>query len=275
MGVGRSTLIESDAGRGPHIRSMVPTDLAPISGFRLDDLDEAVAWLESELGVAYPFGTVGVQLVGPGATRAVLEGQTLILAGAEMLDPRRSACGWQGLLVHEVAHQWFGDSVSLVSWDEKWLSEGHATWYQRRFEAETGCDPLGFERRMAVIAARAPWIRDAGGPPARPNEPADAYDSTIYDQGALALEALRREVGDATFRAIETGWLERYRDSSASTDDFIELASEVAARDLGPFLEAWLRGDEVPPLPADPDVSPSPAAILPGEGTHRPSAGEE
>jgi aminopeptidase N len=205
----------------------------------------------------------------------VLEGQTLILAGAEMLDPRRSGCGWQGMLVHEVAHQWFGDSVSLVSWDEKWLSEGHATWYQRRFEAETGCDPLGFDGRMAVIAARAPSIRAAGGPPARPREPADAYDSTIYDQGALALEALRREVGDAMFRGIETEWLERYRDSTASTDDFIELASEVAARDLGPFLEAWLRSDEVPPLPADPDVSPSPAAILPREGMPRPSAGEE
>ena len=128
---------------------------------------------------------------------------------------------------------------------------------------------------MALIAARAQSTRDAGGPPARPNEPADAYDATIYDQGALALEALRREVGDATFRAIEREWLTRYRDASASTDDLIGLASEVAGRDLGPFLEAWLRGEVVPPLPADPDAPPSPAAILPGDGTPRPSAGEE
>lgn len=275
MGVGRSTIIESDMPGGPHIRSVVPSVLAPISGFRLDDIDDTVAWLEAELGVAYPFGSIGVHLVPAAATRAVLEGQTLILGGAGLLDPRLRACAWRGLLVHEVAHQWFGDSVSIASWDDKWLSEGHATWYQRRFEDESGCDPLGFEGRMALIASRAQAARDRGGPPARPRGPANAYDATIYDQGALALEALRREVGDATFRAIETEWLDRFRGSSASTDDLIDLASEVAGRDLGPFLEGWLRDDAVPPFPADPDASPLPAAILPGEGTPRPSAGEE
>jgi len=275
MGVGRSTIIESEMADGPHIRSVVPAALAPISGFRLDAIDDAVAWLEAELGVRYPFASVGVQLVPPEATGAVLEGQTLILAGAGVLDPRLRACAWQALLVHEVAHQWFGDSVSVARWDEKWLSEGHATWYQRRFEAESGCDPLGFHDRMALIAARAQEARDRGGPPARPKRPANAYDPTIYDQGALAIEALRREVGDATFRAIEAEWLDRHRGSSASTDDFIGLASEVAERDLREFLEGWLRDDEVPPFLGDPDASSSPAAILPGEGTPRPSTAEE
>ena len=126
-----------------------------------------------------------------------------------------------------------------------------------------------------LIAGRAQAARDAGGPPARPRTPANAYDATIYDQGALALEALRREVGDATFRAIEAEWLDRYRDSSASTDDLIELASEVSGRDLGPFLEGWLRDDDVPAFPPDPDASASPTTILPIDGTPRPSAGEE
>jgi aminopeptidase N len=275
MGVGRSAIVESAMADGPHLRSVVPEVLAPISGYRLDDLDDAVRWVEDELGVPFPFGSIGVQLAPPGATGAVLEGQTLILAGAGLLDPRVDACAWRGLLVHEVAHQWFGDSVSLVGWDEKWLSEGHATWYQRRYEAESGCDPLGFDRRMALTARRAQAVRDAGGPPAQPKGPADAYDATIYDQGALAIEALRREVGDGTFRAIESAWTERYRDASASTDDFIDLASETAGRDLGPSLDAWLRGDVVPPLPADPDASPSPAAILPPVGTGHPADQED
>lgn len=274
MGVGRIAILESDLPGGPHLRSVVPAALASISGHRLDDLDDAVAWLETELGRDLPFGSLGVQFVPPGATGAILEGQTLILAGAGLLGPRMSRCAWQGLLVHEVAHQWFGDSVSLVSWDEKWLSEGHATWYQRRFEAESGCDPLGFGGRMARIARRARAARAAGGPPARPRAPANAYDSTIYDQGALALEALRREVGDATFRAIETTWLDRHRGASASTDQYIDVASEVAGRDLRPFLDAWLRGDEVPPLPRDPDASPAPTAILPPTGTGRPGGTE-
>jgi aminopeptidase N len=186
--------------------------------------------------------------------------------GAGLLDPRVSRCAWQGLLVHEVAHQWFGDSVSIVSWDEKWLSEGHATWYQRRFEAASGCDPLGFDGRMALIARRAPAARKAGGPPARPRGPANAYDATVYDQGALALEALRRAVGDGVFRDIERAWLERYRDGNASTDQFIDLASEVEGRDLGAFLDAWLRGEAVPALPPDPDASPSPGGPAPSPG---------
>ncbi len=275
MGVGRMALIEADPRDGPHLRSAVPAALAPVSGYRLDDITEAVAWLESELGLPLPFGSIGVQLAPLGATDAVLEGQTLIVAGAELLDPQVSACAWRALLVHEVAHQWFGDSVSLVGWDEKWLSEGHATWYQRRFEAASGCDRLGFEGRMTRIARGAQAARDAGGPPARPRLPANAYDATVYDQGALALEALRREVGDPTFRAIERAWLDRYRDASASTGQFIALASEVAGRDLGPFLDAWLRADRVPDLAPGPDAPPSSAAILRPAGTEPPRVSEE
>jgi aminopeptidase N len=205
----------------------------------------------------------------------VLEGQTLVLAGAGLLDPRVDACAWEGLLVHETAHQWFGDSVSLTRWDQKWLSEGHATWYQRLWEGESGCDPLGFDGRMAAIDAGAQAARDAGGPPDQPRGPAFAYDATIYDQGALALEALRCEVGDETFRAIEGEWLDRYRGASASTDDFIEVASDVAGRDLGSFLDTWLRSDTVPPFPCAPVASAAPSSgrRAPGDGTILPRDG--
>src|SRR6185436_17396508 len=88
MGVGRTAVIESEMPDGPHLRSVVPALLAPISGYRLEDVDDAVTWLQGELGVPFPFPSIGVQLVAPSATRAVLEGQTLILAGAGSLDPR-------------------------------------------------------------------------------------------------------------------------------------------------------------------------------------------
>ena len=192
-------------------------------------------------------------MVGPGATGAVLEGQTLILTDAGMLDPRVPDCGWRSLVVHESTHQWFGDSVSLARWDQKWLSEGHATFYQRLWEAANGCDPLTFEERMHAIYQDGQAVRDTGGPPDRPRAPRFAYESNIYDQGALALYALQQAVGTATFRDIETTWLDRYADASASTDDFIALASEVAGRDLSSFLEEWLRSDTLPPMPGHPD----------------------
>lgn len=257
LGVGRWTVLEDNSEPGPHLRSSVPTDLAALAPARADIIAGAVAWLERNIGRRYPFGSLGVQLVAPGATDAVLEGQTLILAGAGVLDPRVSECDWRGLVVHETVHQWFGDSVSLMRWDQKWLSEGHATFYEHLWEAAAGCDPAGFEARMHAIYMGAQAARDVGGPPDRPREPRFAYDQTIYDQGALALFALRQRVGEATFRVIETTWLDRYADSSASTDQFIALATEAAGVDLSGFLAAWLRGDTVPPMPGHPDWTSS------------------
>ncbi|MBX3031752.1 MAG: M1 family metallopeptidase [Chloroflexi bacterium] len=262
MGVGRSTLIEDDIPGGPHLRSVVPTALAPFAEHRLAVLPEVVTWLEDAIGRPYPFRTLGLQLVPPGATGAILEGQTLILAGAGMLDPRLSECAWTSLMVHEVAHQWFGDSVAIARWDQKWLSEGHATYYEQLWEAESGCDALGRDRRFRRLYAGAQAARDRGGPPDRPRAPRFAYDATIYAQGALALEALRREVGDERFRAIETTFLDRFRGRSASTDDYIDTASEIAGRDLRPFLEAWLRDDQVPRLPAGPSPSARPSSSV-------------
>jgi aminopeptidase N len=257
-GVGRWSILEADPADGPHLRSSVPAGLELLAPVRTGALTDAVLWLEDTLGRPYPFSSLGVQLVAPDSTDAILEGQTLILAGAGMLDPRVPDCGWRGVVVHEAAHQWFGDSVSLVRWDQKWLSEGHATFYQRLWEAGSGCDALGLEGRMRTIYERGQAARDVGGPPDRPRSPRFAYDSTIYDQGALALYALRERVGEGVFGDIEAAWLTRYAGASASTDDFIALATEVAGVDLSGFLEAWLRGNELPPMPNHPEWSSEP-----------------
>ena|GEM_PF-1371601 len=258
MGVGRWSVLESDLPGAPHQRSSVPTELAALTPLRLGVLGAAVSWLEGAIGRPYPFRSLGFQLVAPGSTDAILEGQTLILAGAGMLDPRVSDCDWRGLVVHETAHQWFGDSVSLLRWDQKWLSEGHATFYERLYDAASGCDALGLAERMRRIYEHGQSVRDRGGPPDRPRAPRYAYDSTIYDQGALALYALRQQVGATVFRDIETAWLDRFAGDSASTDDFISLASQVAGTDLSRFLEDWLRSDTLPPMPGHPDWASPP-----------------
>ncbi len=166
VGVGRIAVIESDVPGGPRLRSAVPAALAPISGYRLDDLAGAVAWLEAEVGLELPFGSIGVQFAPVGTTGAVLEGQTLILMEAGLLDPRVSDCTWQALLVHEVAHQWFGDSVSLVSWDEsgwrKSMPRGTSAG-SRRCRAVTAWASMDAWRSIA----RRPRPR-ARGWPARP-----------------------------------------------------------------------------------------------------------
>jgi aminopeptidase N len=89
-----------------------------------------------------------------------------------------------------------------------------------------------------------------------PPDPADAklgiFRGNVYAGGALALYALRQEIGTRPFQDLERGWVARYRDGNASTADFIALASETAGRDLSGFLGGWLYGTTTPPMPGHP-----------------------
>ena len=123
---------------------------------------------------------------------------------------------------------------------------------------------------MRLIYGVSQAARDKGGPPDDPRGPEHAYDSTVYDQGALALFALRELVGPATYQDIERRWLDRFGNASASTDDFIATASEVHGKDLRPFLEAWLRGSTVPPMPGHADWSSAPPTARPAPDVSPP-----
>jgi aminopeptidase N len=69
----------------------------------------------------------------------------------------------------------------------------------------------------------------------------------VYDRGPLAVHALRAELGEETFAALLTGWVQQYSGRNASWEDFETFVSDLAGRDLRPFLDAWFRGTEVPP----------------------------
>ena len=91
----------------------------------------------------------------------------------------------------------------------------------------------------------------------------DLFNPNVYQGGATALYALRQVVGERTFYEIERRWVRRYEGESASTDDFIALASKVAHRNLRPFLRTWLYGSKTPPTPGHPDWTVNPPAAAP------------
>jgi aminopeptidase N len=121
---------------------------------------------------------------------------------------------------------------------------------------ETGYATL--EELMRAIYAHGDEWRAAFGPVARPTSSDALFSFQSYHGGALVLYALRQEIGNRTFERLEREWADRYEDESASTDDFIELASRVARRDLRPFLEDWVYGTETPPMPGHPDWTVNP-----------------
>jgi aminopeptidase N len=249
VGAGRYAYRWVNEPNRPALRFVLPL-LVSADGV-LDEVPGVIDWLEQRLG-RYPFEAFGIHLYPSSASNAVLEAQTMVLMPDVILGGASELCSTLGSIAHEAAHMWFGNSVSIVSWDEKWLSEGHATYYQLAWEAEHGCKGGDLESRMESAYLSAQEIRDRSGPPAVPRSPDDAYTDAIYGQGALALYALEQEVGSEVFARIEREMLTRYADGNASTADFIALAGEVADRDLSELMGAWLCGPVVPPMPGHP-----------------------
>ncbi|MGV9884215.1 M1 family metallopeptidase [Streptomyces sp. NPDC003006] len=246
LAVGKFELVDSEGPGGLPLRDVVPEALVePTAEYRKLTPDH-LKWLEERLG-PYPFDRYGV-LVGDTDLGVALETQTLSLVPkADLLGTKVDA---ERNLVHELTHQWFGDSVALKSWSDLWVSEGHARFYERLYSEANGGD--SFEAAMkTAYAAHDQWREDFGAP-AEPTEP-NLFKRMRYDGSALVLYALREQVGDAAFQKIERAWVSGFKGRAASTQDFVDLASKVAGEDLEGFLRPWLYGAKTPPMPGHPD----------------------
>ncbi|MEU5997648.1 MULTISPECIES: M1 family metallopeptidase [unclassified Streptomyces] len=246
LAVGKFKLVDGEGPGGLPLRDVVPDALVePTAEYRKLTPDH-LAWLQEKLG-PYPFNRYGL-LVGDTDLAVALETQTLsLIPKADLLGTKVDA---ERNMVHELTHQWFGDSVALKSWSDLWVSEGHARFYERMYSEEHGGD--SFEAAMkTAYAAHDQWRHDFGAP-AEPTEP-NLFKRMRYDGSALVLYALREQVGDATFQKIERAWVSGFRGKTASTQQFIDLASKVAGEDLEGFLRPWLYGPKTPPMPGHPD----------------------
>jgi aminopeptidase N len=145
---------------------------------------------------------------------------------------------WRVVLVHELAHQWFGDSVGLSRWPDIWLNEGFATWAQWFYNERHGGPSVRqvFEHLKRASPSLGFW----NPPPALPRTPRELFSTSVYTRGAMALEALRLKVGTSTMLTILRDWATAHRYGSADTAEFMALAEKVSGRSLQALFERWL-----------------------------------
>jgi Peptidase family M1 domain/Peptidase M1 N-terminal domain len=196
--------------------------------------DDVVDFLEPMFG-DYPFSALGGIVDDVKGAGFALENQTRPIYGDNFFfDPVEA----EDILVHELAHQWFGNSVSLAGWQHIWLNEGLATYAEWLWAEHVGRGTAqeAFDFWYGVIPEDDPfWTLPIGDP-----GPSFLFEFPVYTRGAMTVHQLRVAVGDPDFFHILRGWARKNEDENVTTDDFVAYAERVSGEELSELFDAWL-----------------------------------
>ncbi|MBX9929891.1 MAG: M1 family metallopeptidase [Gemmatimonadaceae bacterium] len=150
---------------------------------------------------------------------------------------------WRNVVIHEIAHQWFGNAVTEADWDDIWLSEGFATYFTLLYiEHAYGRDEFvrGLEASARTVATFAATNPDYTIIHRNLSRMEDVTSSHTYQKGSWTLHMLRGVIGDAAFQRGIRAYYQRHFNANATTADFRRAMEEASGRDLGWFFEQWL-----------------------------------
>lgn len=232
LAIGRFETKTSTLPSGVTVFTAVDPEVAEESARTVARVPEVVAWEAEHFG-PYPFSATGAIVEREDDAGYALETQT---------RPFFPGAPSAGLLVHEMAHQWFGDSVTPESWRDMWLNEGLATYAEWLWEEEKEDTPAE-ESFQDAYEDEDNWAF----PPADPPSAAHISDDPVYGRGAMVIHKIREAVDDdEEFFALLRGWTRKYRHGNASTADFTAYVEEATGQDLSGLWKAWLYGGSRP-----------------------------
>jgi hypothetical protein len=205
---------------------------------------EIIKFLSDNFGT-YPFRDVGGIVDHLAGVGFALENQTRPIYAQEFFYDQ---VGADDVVVHELAHMWYGDSVSVHFWQDIWLNEGFATYAEWLWSEHEGTDTPQqiFDANLAGIPADDPFWQLVIGDPG----PDHLFDQPIYVRGAMTLQALRNAVGDDAFFRTLRKWASSHRGGNGSTAEFIKLAERISGQDLTALFDTWLFTAGRPDVPA-------------------------
>ncbi|MFF4871304.1 M1 family metallopeptidase [Streptomyces sp. NPDC000961] len=258
LAVGKFDITTDRTANGLPVLNAYSKDLGANAGAARASIErtaEVTEWLETVFG-PYPFNALG------GYVPNVTSGFALETQTRPFYSPRQFANGANvSVVVHELAHQWYGDSVSVRDWKDIWINEGFARysqWLWSEKEGEGTTQELA-DYVYALRGAEDPfWTVKPGDP-----GPENQFHGAVYDRGALALQALRNRIGDEAFFAILKGWPKQFAYGNARVADFVRYAERVSGKPLAELFDTWLY------QPSKPSASTADAA-----GVSAPTAAE-
>ena len=237
--IGRYELVDLAIG-GVVQRAAIPPALRGAVAHDFGRHGEIMSALQRLFG-PYPFGEY-VVVVADDELDDPVEAQGMAVFGRNHVDGRRTH---ERLIVHELAHQWFGNSLTVADWRHIWLNEGFATYAEWLWSGVCG--------ELPADALAAQWHAHVA---ARPRDVIVAdpgidrmFDPVVYKRGALTVHALRRTVGDEAFFTLLRAWVAEHRHETVTTEEFRSHAQRFTREPLDGLFTAWLDRAALPPLP--------------------------
>ena len=217
-----------------------PTDDAADVRRTFDDTADMLRFFAAYTGVPYPWAKYAQIPVRHFLYGGMENTSATVMADTRLVLDARAALDEdpQPLIAHELAHQWFGDYVTYIDWDNEWLNEGFATFFQQLWTRERRGEDDFILQRFTGIRSYLDWCDRVGRIPVV--GPKRGGAANTYSKGAAVLHMLRDIMGEEEFRRVVRTWLERHALGSVETNDFKRAVEDVTGRALPWFFEQWL-----------------------------------
>lgn len=238
---GRMTTLEDSHGSLP-LRFYTPPSDAKQAALTFAETKPVMEFLEKEIGVPFPWAQYGQVVVRDfhwggmeNTTLTTLTERTLHTAETENIHTS------EGLVAHELAHQWFGDLVTCKDWSHTWLNEGFATYYTTLFAGHRhGVEQLRYEMHRSAQSITNDGAMQKPVVFRSFSAPKEQFDNRAYGKGAWVLHMLRSELGEDLFRRCVRTYIELHEYDNVVTEDLRKVIETLSGRSFDAFFDQWL-----------------------------------
>jgi len=255
MAVGDFQCLEGASDNIP-IRICATPDKKNLGRIALDSAQQILRFYNQYFATKYPFGKLDVLAVPDFAAGAMENTAAIFYREADLLADTKSASvetrkNIASILAHEMAHQWFGDLVTMAWWDDIWLNEGFATWMANKPLAaahadwNVAVDESGeTQKALGVDSLRS--TRPIHADVSTPAQIDEAFDAIAYEKGAAVLRMVEHYVGSETFRKGINAYLEAHAYKNAASEDFWKAISASSGKPVERILPTFVNQPGVP-----------------------------